>query len=773
MNRSWPKIYILLFFTVIFSANDLLAQDEPYYHGLPKKTSVAVTKTDPITESTGTSGTGANIDVIYHKVYWRISPDSTKYIKGFVQTNFKTIQNSVSSISFDLRNVLIIDSVVFRGAQLPGGSIVRSGNIVTLTLGATLTDNFIDSFIVYYQGIPPAASGASYGYQRPTSSTAGNYITTLSESYEDRDWWPCKADMQDKIDSMDIIVNVPWASPTAADTFWVATNGKLVDSTIAGTNRTFIFKTRYPIASYLVFVSVAKFNRYYRSVNISGTEVPVVYNLFRGKTTTQYNTILNAMDKMNTIITTFSNKFGDYPFKNEKHGYYDGLMGASGMEHQTMSGMATGSLSSLRTLTHELMHQWFGDNVTFATWNDLWLAEGFARYSESLAAELEPTLGFSSAYSIRNTIKTSALSLTTVSTWIPDANTGTSALIWGSNYGSAIYERGCMIVSMLRAICGDQKFFQALKNYQTSLAGKTATTDSLKNFFNAVLEKDISSFFNDYVGGSGSAATPVGGIGNPVNTVNWNSPSPNKLVVQMASQTTTSGSNVAYFNGPVVLHIRGALPANDTTISFFDWGGGDLSYAGNGLSIPVRGNRLSYYLSFTPTSVAYDDSARTLSTGSTVNVPGLDSYTWLGSINTDWNTAGNWSSSQLPPDGADITIATVASNQPVLQNDITTGPLTINESNTIIIGNNTLTLNNVLKNTGTLTGSPTSNLVIAGHAGTISFNQASAATRSLNLLSLNGGCSAILGTGILELYGGLNLPPSSILTVGSSNLIIH
>ncbi len=475
---------------------------------------------------------------------------------------------------------------------------------------------------------------------------------------------------------------------------------------------------------------------------------------------------------MNPLVTGFSNKFSDYPFKNEKHGFYDGLLGAGGMEHQTMSGIATGSLLSTRTLAHELMHQWFGDNVTFATWNDLWLAEGFARYSEPLSGELDPTLGHN-PFTIRNSIKSSALGLSTVSAWIPNANAGTSALIWSTSYGSAIYERGAMIVSMLRAICGDQKFFQALSNYQTTLAGKTATTDSLKNFFNAVLGKDISSFFNDYVGGSGNSSILVGGVGNPINTVNWNSPSANKLVVQMASQSKSSGSNVTYFRGPVVLHIKGALATEDTTITFFDWGGGDLSYAGNGLSIPVRGNRLSYYLSFTPTTVIYDDSARTLSTGNTLNAPGLDSYTWLGSINTDWNTAGNWVASTVPPDGADITIATIASNQPVLANDVTTGPLAINGSNTIVIGNHTLTLNNVLRNTGTLTGSPSSDLVIADAAGVINFNQSSPSTRSLNLLTLNPGCSATLGTGLLELFGGLNLPRSSLLTVNSSNLIIH
>ncbi|MBK8953130.1 MAG: T9SS type A sorting domain-containing protein [Chitinophagaceae bacterium] len=609
-------------FSLLFACLSVItnAQVEPYYHG-----SRYSNPNSPATisnESTGYSGTGANMDVLYHKIYWRINPDSIKYIKGWVQTNFKTIQDNVSSVSFDLRSVLMIDSVVFRNAQLPAANITRTGNVVSVNLGTTLSNNFIDSFIVYYQGVPPAVSGAAQGYQKSTNSGAGNYITTLSESYEDRDWWPCKADMQDKIDSMDIIVNVPWGNPTVADTFWVACNGKLTDSTITGNNRSFVFKNRYPTASYLVFVSVAKYNRYYNSVNVSGTEVPVVYNLFRGKTAATYTSIITAMDKMNPLLVEFSNKFGDYPFKNEKHGFYDGLLGASGMEHQTFSGIATSSLTSLRTLGHELAHQWFGDNVSFATWNDLWLAEGFARYGEALSGELVPSLGIN-PYSTRSAFKSSALS-SSVSAWIPDGNIANSDLIWNTGYGSAVYERGAMIVSMLRAIAGDAIFYQALTNFQTALNGKSATADSLKNHFNALLGRDISVFFNDYVGGSGNGAVAVGGRGYPTNTINWNSPSANKLVVQPASQTQSSGSNVSYFRGPVALHVKGSLASQDTTINFFDWGSGNLSFAGNGLSAPVAGGKLSYNLSFTPTSVLYDDSARTMSTGSTVYVPTLN-----------------------------------------------------------------------------------------------------------------------------------------------------
>ena len=740
--------------------------------------------------STGTSGTGSNIDVICHKIFWRINPDNPvgKYIEGSVQFNFKTTVNSVSTITFDLRSNLALDSIRFRSNKFTlNAGYTRTGNIVTLNLGTTLANNFIDSFIVYYKGTPPAVSGAAQGYQVYTDANAGKVVNTLSESYEDRDWWPCKHDMQDKIDSMEITVSVPWATPLPKDTFWVATNGKMVDSAISGTNRIFKFKTKYPIASYLVFVNVAHFDRVYRTVNTGTTNVSVVYNLLSNNAA-RNNAAIVAMDAVNPVLQAFSARIGEYPFRLEKHGFADGLQGAGGMEHQTMSSIVSSSLNNRDILVHEMAHQWFGDNVTFAHWNDLWLAEGFAEYSTALYKELVPSLGgASAAFSARDAMKTSAISLSLNSAWIPNASSTTSAGIWSGAYGNTVYQRGAMVMSMLRTMCGDSIYYAALAKYQTELAGKVATTDTLRNYFNRELGRDISVFFDDYVGGSDTITTRLNSIGSPINPINWNNPttfgqSGKRLVVSVGTQTKTASSNVTYFRGPIQLHVKGALAANDTTITIFDWGGGNLSYAGKGISAPIPGNRITFDLSFVPTSVLYDDSARLMSRGSTVSpftattkLAALESNIWLGTTNTDWNTATNWQANVVPAAGADVTIATAVSNQPIMASNVTVGPLTILGANTVILNGKTMTLNMDIRavGAGTFTGSPTSNLIIETNAGEIRFAQTSAATRSLNTLTLKPSATATLGTGLLEIYGGLNLPLKAIFNVKSSNLLIR
>ena len=545
----------------------------------------------------------------HHTCSWRINPDSTvKYIKGYVQTDFTTIQNNVSSITFDLNNVLMVDSIVYHHQSIATNAYSRSNNIITIQLPVSLSVGVKDSIKIFYEGTPPGPSGSASGYTLSTDPFSKlKFISTLSESYEDRDWWPCKADMQDKIDSMDIYVSVPW---TGTDTFWVAANGILKDSAISGNSRVFHYKVKNPITSYLVGLSVARYNRYYRNpITIGGVKVPVVYYLLAGKQSVVYNTAVTAMDKATQLVSIYSQKYGDYPFKNEKHGYYEGLNGAEGMEHQTFSAIATNGINSITTLAHELMHQWFGDKISFATWNDLWLAEGFAVYGEILGAELLPTFG-QTVVPKRTSVKQQAQGITDVGVWIPDSSIANSDLIWNSSYGNAVYNRGGMIVSMLRTMCGDSIYFKTMKQYiaAPSLAYKTATTDTLLHYFNKNLGVDITPFFTDYVYGNGW----------PAYNIKYTSLPGNKMLLNVVSQTTTTGSASSWFRGPVAIRVQGSSAVEDTLLVFFDWGNGNLSFAGNGISAPVSGNELMYNLSFTPVTITFDPYAQTLANGSVI-----------------------------------------------------------------------------------------------------------------------------------------------------------
>jgi hypothetical protein len=555
--------------------------------------------------TSGFSGTGGNYNIIFERVFWRVNPDTAagNYIKGVVDFKFKTVANNVTAISFDLRSTYTINYIKFRGVNLPTANYSNTANKVMVTLGTTLGINTIDSLTISYQGVPPAASGAAQGFQTVTNAYGYKYASSLSESYEDRDWWPCKADMQDKIDSMEINVSVPW---NGADTFWVATNGHLYDSTIAGGTRVFKTKVSYPIASYLVSLSVARYKRLYSSVTLpSGFNLKGHFYFFTGRSATDLQARSADIKVQNDLVYAFSEKFGDYPFKNEKYGYYEGIEGAGGMEHQGFYGMASGSIGSQATLAHELGHQWFGDKVTFKTWNDLWLAEGFARYSEALAAELVPATSLSFASEL-SAARTSARGITTTTVRLPSITS--SNTIWSNNNIKAIYDKGCMVVSMLRTLCGDAKFYTALQMYlDVSAPYGSANTDTLKNVFSRVLNYDMTAFFDAYVYKYGHATT----------NVRWGNPSGNWLAIMPGVQTKSASSNVTYFPDVISVRVQGASAGQDTTIVFLNVNGDSLIKAGNGFGLRVAGGPLYYKLSFKPTTVTIDPQLRSLNTAGT------------------------------------------------------------------------------------------------------------------------------------------------------------
>ncbi|MBK8609785.1 MAG: hypothetical protein IPL84_07510 [Chitinophagaceae bacterium] len=411
-----------------------------------------------VENSTGYSGTGANIDVVYYRCDWTIDPsDATKNISGTVTTYFKTTAANVAAITLDLRKSAFNNAALvpkYHGVTCSNSFPVAGNvNILTLNLPAIIvTAGTLDSISITYSGTPPAVSGQAEGYQRGESPAgSGNwYIYTLSETYEDKDWWPCKADMQDKADSVDINVTVPNA-------YWVATNGKLVDSAINGAYRTFRYQHRYPIATYLIGLGIAKYNRHHRgTVNIAGTNVPVMYYTYPNMTGATLTNALSKMDVSKTELAVFSDKFGPYPFASEKHGYYQHGWGG-GIEHQTFSGMSSGSMQSWSIIAHELGHQWFGDKVTFSTWNHLWLAEGFAKYAEVLAAELVPATGANPVTHL-GSIKATARATNTTPVLLSAASIASSNTMWTAANDNAVYQRGAMIVSMLRTMMGIPDF---------------------------------------------------------------------------------------------------------------------------------------------------------------------------------------------------------------------------------------------------------------------------------------------------------------------------
>ncbi len=127
------------------------------------------------------------------------------------------------------------------------------------------------------------------------------------------------------------------------------------------------------------------------------------------------------------------------------------------MEHTTVSFMGSFSRG---LIAHELAHQWFGDKITCGSWKDIWLNEGFATFLTGLVSE---NLDGPEGHLDWKTSKINSItSQPDGSVYLSDADTTSVSRIFSSRL---TYNKGSMVLHMLRKKLGDEVFFQGVKNY--------------------------------------------------------------------------------------------------------------------------------------------------------------------------------------------------------------------------------------------------------------------------------------------------------------------
>ena len=489
-----------------------------------------------------------NYDVKYLKFNLNVS-DTTVCISGNVSTTAQVIVPSMSTYVFELDTLMVIDSAQLNGVTLPvsATSMIRTINLPTpLTSGAMFTAQ------VFYHGVPPPGGGFFNGLSHAVSSGGTQMVYTISDPYVASDWWPSKQCIEDKIDSVDMYVTVPAGRSDGSNGVLVS-----VDSATVPGYSTFHWHTNYAIDYYLISIAVAKYTIYDSYLHFTGsTDSMLIQNFFMDTAT--FNPLYKAnFDSIGMIIDYYSSLFGRYPFWQEKYGVcYTNLPG--GMEHQTMT---TIGVPNTYIIAHELCHQWFGDHVTYATWGDVWLSEGFATFSEQLF--LTHFWGAAAGLNHRQGLLATALTDACGELYVTDTSSATTLF-----YQPTVYDKGQGVVTMLRYLAPtDSMFFQVLKNYQNTYGFGLANTADLKAMAEGVYGFNLDTFFNEWVYGKGY----------PEYKVSWNQVGSNVYVKLI--QTTSCAATTPLFSTLLELKLHSAGGDSiikvynnaDTTIYTFNW----------------------------------------------------------------------------------------------------------------------------------------------------------------------------------------------------------
>lgn len=476
-----------------------------------------------------------NYDVTYHKLELTVDP-AVYFIAGKVTTTFTALAD-MSTVTFDLANELAVTSVKQGTTNL---SFVQNGNNeLVITLPSTLATGNAATVEMIYSGVPPQNAFEAFAIN-VHSGVAGMW--TLSEPYGARDWWPCKQDLSDKINNIDVYITAPSQYVSVA-------NGMEQTQVVNGNGtKTTHFRHGYPIPAYLIAFAVTNYQVYTQTAGTAPNTFPVVNYIYPEN----YASAVTSLAQTLPIMTLFETLFESYPFRNEKYGHAQFGWGG-GMEHTTVSFMGSFSRG---LIAHELAHQWFGDKITCGTWKDIWLNEGFATYLSALV--IENFDGLNAFVTQKASMVNFITSSPTGNLYLTDAQLTDVGRIFSSRLS---YNKGAMVLEMLRFKMGDTAFFQAIRNYlaDSNLAYDYAVTTDLKSHLEAVYGQSLTEFFNDWVYNQGYPTYTI-------TAQNWGLGQARFVINQ-----TQSDPSVSYFEMPVPIRITGAggqtadLVLNNTT----------------------------------------------------------------------------------------------------------------------------------------------------------------------------------------------------------------
>ncbi len=458
-----------------------------------------------------------NYDVCFYFIDLEAT-NLNKTISGKTTIKAKVVNQPLSELVLQLHSSLIVDSVIIDGLQVP---FTFSNHEIHATLSQPIPINQYFTTTVYYKG---TSSGT--GIKNGQSPSWQKKVTwTLSESYHAMDWFPCKQDLNDKADSAYVFI-------TCTNNLKAGSNGLLTNIvTLPGNKVRYEWKTHYPIAYYLISFTISEYQEYIQYAKPQGYNDSIFIQHYIYDTPGYLPYFQNQINNTKPFVELLSDLYGLYPFHQEKYGHCTAPIGG-GMEHQTMTTL---SYFDFELVIHELGHQWFGNYVTCATWQDIWINEGFATYTYYLGAQY--LLTQTEADQWMNTNHTDIMSLPDGSIYVPFASIYDEQRIFDYRL---TYQKGAAIIHTMRYIINnDTVFFGLLQSFLQQFAFSTATADDFKNFASAYTGIDFQQFFDEWFYGEGF----------PTYSIYWNQQ--NDSVEFTFTQQTSAPSITPFFHNPV------------------------------------------------------------------------------------------------------------------------------------------------------------------------------------------------------------------------------
>ena len=426
-------------------------------------------------EETAVAAAQDDVDIQHYWLVLEFVP-STRRVTGSVTITAKSLVNGFQHLVLDLMSNMTVTQVRL---GLTNYAFTRPGNLIDVTLDRPYDAGETFQVQVLYNGIPDATGFGSISWQKTGGSALGSMVSTLSEPDGAKTWWPCKDRPDDKA-----TVEEWWTVP---DTWTATGNGLLIATSPNGAGKKqYRWKMHDPLTTYLVSVAATGYATFSQTYTpLAGGSMPIDHYVYPEH-------LANAQvsfTPLPAMIAFYAQKFGEYPFVEDKYGMSEFPWGGA-MEHSTNTSygyqLVNGAHNYDYVMAHELSHQWWGDTVSPQTWADIWLNEGFATYSEALWAE---NLGGATGY--RNYMNSFWSSAFSGSVYNP-----------ADLFGSTVYDKGGWVQHMLRHVVGDANFFNAMRDWYANNTDGNGNTAQYQATQEARFGATLDFFFQEWVYGT-------------------------------------------------------------------------------------------------------------------------------------------------------------------------------------------------------------------------------------------------------------------------------
>nr|WP_197676017.1 M1 family metallopeptidase [Micromonospora auratinigra] len=416
-------------------------------------------------------------DVAQYRVQVRYDPATDK-LTG-TTTVRATATANLTAFNLDLAG-LTVRSVTVDGAK---AGHTRTADELVVTPGTALTagNGFVAE--IRYDGVPAALRNEVIGEGGWLHTSDGAIALGQPESAST--WFPVNDHPSDKA-RYQFEITVP-------KDLTAVSNGVPEGRTVRGDWATWSWVEDAPMASYLSTVVIGKF-RVTRGTH-KGRPVfsAVTTKVADGAPDRSIARTVEVADYLESV-------FGPYPFDA-----YGGVVVADdrvryALETQSRPVYSAGFFrqgDNTGVVAHELGHQWFGDSVSLAKWQDIWLNEGLATYAEWLWAE--------------------HTGVSTVQRTFEQMYAGASGQVWrtppgkpgvANLFGRSVYDRGGMTVHALRVAVGDTAFFTILRTWAAEKKNGNATTAEFVALAERISHKKLGKLFDAWLYGTERPAEP-------------------------------------------------------------------------------------------------------------------------------------------------------------------------------------------------------------------------------------------------------------------------